>query len=433
VIKILKFFIIGFVFFSCSLGSGGGFWTNEKQLSKDKLKFTPIFEKKEFESQEFNKNLIFSLKDLKFKKNDNSNLNNNDGYTLINEDLKSISKYNFSKIKNFNIFEPNLIFNKGNVVFFDNKGTIFNFDSQSKLIWKINNYSKDEKKVGPLLILAKKNNKLIIADNLSKIYALDINNGQTLWSKKNDFPFNSQIKIFKNKFFVIDSSNRLNCFSLKDGNLIWSHDTEKSFINSFKKLSIIIKDEFVIFSNSIGDITAVKTDNGSLLWQRSTQNSKIYEDIMTLKTSDLIEDDDSIYFSNNKNKFYSLDLKSGTTNWTQDINSNLRPAIIGRYIFTISTKGYFFIIEKNTGNIIKITNLFKNFNVKKKKSLFPTGFIFNLEKLFITTNNGKLIIADIKTSEIKDILKIDADIISRPFVHDKSMFLIKNDSVIKLN
>ena len=432
-IRILNFLFFIFILSSCSLGDGGGFWTNEKKLKEDKLKFKSIFKKKEFISQEFNQNFIFSLDNLSLDVNKNSYLDNNDGYTLLNKNLKNISKYNFSKIKSFNTFEPNLIFNQGNVIFFDNNGSIFNFDIKSKLIWKVNIYSKDEKKVGPLLILSKKDNKLIVTDNLSKIYALDLNNGKILWSKKNNFPFNSQIKIFKNKIFVVDSSNILNCFSLIDGNLIWTHDTEKSFINSFKKLSIIIKDELVIFSNSLGHITALMQENGSLLWQRTTQNSKKYEDIMTLKTSDLIENNDSIFFSNNKNKFYSLDLLTGTTNWTQDINSNLRPTVIGDYIFTISNNGYFFIIEKKTGNIIKITNLFKHLKKKEVKSLYPTGFILNSQKLFISTNNGRLLIVDLKTGQIKNVLKIDNETISRPFVQNQYMYLIKDNSIVKLN
>ena len=92
----------------------------------------------------------------------------------------------------------------------------------------------------------------------------------------------------------------MNCFSANDGKFLWKHQTEKSFINSSKKLSILVKDQLVIFSNSLGDITALNVNNGSLVWQKFTQNSKIYEDIMTLKTSNLIEDDGSIYFSNNK-------------------------------------------------------------------------------------------------------------------------------------
>jgi len=35
----------------------------------------------------------------------------------------------------------------------------------------------------------------------------------------------------------------------------------------------------------------------------------------------------SIFFSNNKNEFYSIDVKTGTTNWISDIKSNITPVI----------------------------------------------------------------------------------------------------------
>ena len=84
-------------------------------------------------------------------------------------------------------------------------------------------------------------------------------------------------------------------------------------------------------------------------------------------------------------------------------SSNIKPSIIGNFIFTISTDGYFFIIEKNTGNILRITNVFNNLKKKKNKEFYPTGFVFNFQNLFISTNNGKLIVTDIKTGKIKNI------------------------------
>ena len=101
--------------------------------------------------------------------------------------------------------------------------------------------------------------------------------------------------------------------------------------------------------------------------------------------------------------------------------------------FTISTDGYFFIIEKNTGNILRITNVFNNLKKKKNKEFYPTGFVFNFQNLFISTNNGKLIVTDIKTGKIKNILNVDNDIISRPIVQNQSMYLIKDSSIVKLN
>ena len=67
----------------------------------------------------------------------------------------------------------------GEVYIHDDKGSILSFNKDSKLLWKANNYSKDEKKIGPLLSMIKKNNRLVVSDNLANTYVLDINNGKT--------------------------------------------------------------------------------------------------------------------------------------------------------------------------------------------------------------------------------------------------------------
>ena len=141
-----------------------------------------------------------------------------------------------------------------------------------------------------------------------------MNNGELLWSKNNLAPFNSQIKIYKDKFFIIDFSNTLRCFSIKTGKEIWNIKTENSLIRSQKKLSMVIVDDLLYFNNSIGDISAVNIKKGELSWQLPTQNNQIYESAFSLETSDIITDGNSIFFSNNKNQFFSIDLETGSYN-----------------------------------------------------------------------------------------------------------------------
>ena len=68
-----------------------------------------------------------------------------------------------------------------------------------------------------------------------------------------------------------------------------------------------------------------------------------------------------LYFSTNKNQFFALDIKTGIVNWEQKINSDVRPTLVGNFIFTVSIEGYLVVIEKSSGNIIRITDAFKNF------------------------------------------------------------------------
>ena len=144
----------------------------------------------------------------------------------------------------------------------------------------------------------------------------------------------------------------------------------------------------------MGDISSVDINSGELIWQTPTQSNLVLDESFFLKTSDIIADKDTIYFSNNKNKFFSLDIRTGTLNWEQKVNSNLRPTLIDNYIFTVSLEGYLIIIEKNSGNIIRITDSFKNFKIKKRNKIKPTGFIVGKDNVYLSTNHGRLLILD---------------------------------------
>ena len=164
-----------------------------------------------------------------------------------------------------------------------------------------------------------------------------------------------------------------------------------------------------------------------------TQDSSIYESAFQLKTSDLIVSNKSILFSNNKNEFFSIDIGTGTLIWKQKINSVVRPTAIDNLVFTVSNEGFLTIIESQTGNIVRITNIFDRIKEKKRSKIIPVGFIVGEKNIYLTTNNGRLIIVDISTGRSSSMLKIDNEKISRPFILNKNLFIIKDNAIIKIN
>ena len=270
---------------------------------------------------------------------------------------------------------------------------------------------------------------LLVADSIAKISSINLQTGNLIWSKKSEYPFNSEIKIFKDKFFVVDFKNTLRCFYLKDGTECWNIKTEDSFTVSNSKFSMLIKDNLVIYNNSLGDITAVDISSGLIQWQLPTQTSSIINETYGFNFSKLVSDGRSIYFSNNKNQFYSVDLKSGTMNWMSEINSILTPIIIGNFIFTVSENGYLFTIQKNEGNIIRINDIYKNFNLKKRKKIKPTGFTIGGNNLYLTNSDGNLIVISLSTGNVLKIEKVGRDLISKPLIYDENLFIVKNGSI----
>jgi len=433
--KILNFFILFLFISNCSLDTKTGLWSQSEKLSSEKESVEEkLFEDTKIYEKEFNPELKIRLKN-NFKKNSFvNNLLNNNGVIQFNGKLSKISKYRFSKISQFDYYQPELLITKKNtLIFFDEKGTILNFSDNGKLIWKNNIYSKNDKKNNPILYFASNDQTLVVSDSIAKYYAINLNNGELLWSKNNSSPFNSQVKIFKDKFFTIDFENILRCYSIKDGKEIWSFKSEKSFIKSQQKLSFIINDNNLVFINTLGDLSSIDIETGNLVWQTPTQSSAIYENYFSLKNSDLIAENKTIYFSNNKNEFFAIDERNGVIKWKQNLNSNLRPTFADGLVFTVTLEGYLAAIDSRNGNIVRMTNVLNIIKNYKKKNIKPEGFIIANDKIYLSLNNGRLVIIETLNGKPIDIKKIDNEKISRPYILNNNMFIVRDNAIIKLN
>ncbi len=430
-IKIYFYLIIFLFLLGCSLNPNSKFWTKEKKILVDKSSTTVLANNEKQSLGEFNQNFKISIpKNLKI--NSNQQLNN-DGFIDFDANLEKMSKYNFKTIKSFSNFEPEILIDNNHLFYFDSNGSIIKFDNNSNIVWKQNHYSKQDKKLQPILFFGKSGEDLFIADNLANYYVINKNTGELKWKKKHSSSFNSQIKTFEDKALVIDMENKLRCFSLETGDLLWSVKTQQSLLRSQKKQSLILNNQKVFFSNSIGDVTAVNISSGKVIWQTPTQSNVTFTNTFFLKLSDIVSDEDSIFVSNNNNQFLSIDLFSGAINWKQDFSSELRPAIIGDYLVTISDDGLLIAMNKESGQIIRITDLFKNIKEKRKKNFQPIGFLIGKFYIYVSTNNGRVLVVNFRDGKIEKTLKLDDKKLQRPIYFNKSLYIAKDNSIIRLN
>lgn len=427
------FLLILTLFFlsNCSLKEGPGLW-NKKEKIENQKKIKKLFSKEKKIITEFNPELKLDTSEIIFNNDiaDNQNDTGAQNYKGLNE---KINTFKFSTIKDTNQLNYKPIFLDEGLIFFDNKGTIIRYDGNGKVIWKKNIYSKSEKKLNPKLFFALDGENLLVTDNLAKYYSVNINYGELNWSKNNMYPFNSEIKITENMLFAVDYKNTLRAFNVSDGSELWNFQTENSFTISDTINSLIVVNNLVIFSSSIGDITAVDIENGLITWQLPTQSTNIINESYKFRNSKLVSDKKSIIFSNNKDEFYSIDIKTGVANWINEVSSSVTPILIGNLIFTVSNEGYLHVIEKNNGNIIRITDLYKNYKEKKRVDIKPIGFVIGNRNLYLTNSDGQMLVVDLVTGKSIYNIKVANSFVSEPFISNENLFVIRKGSIIQYN
>ena len=423
--------IIALIFLNqCSFNENSRIWKAKEIENNNNIK--KIFSVENKITAEFNQELKLDLSKIRtnYKIIDNQN---NYGSQEYNGSIKKIGNYKFSKLDNINQLNYKPLFLDDGLIFFDNKGSIIRYDNNQKVLWKKNHYSKSEKKLKPRLNFVLEDENLLVTDSIAKYYSVNINTGEINWLKNNIYPFNSEIKKNKKRIFVVDYKNILRCYNINDGSECWNLPTEDSFTMSNSNFSLIIVNDMILFSNSLGDITGVDIESGLITWQLPTQSSTIINEIYNFKISKLVSDGKSIFFSNNKKEFYSIDVKTGTINWINEINSNLTPIISDDLIFTVSNEGFLYVVEKNKGNILRITDIYINYKSKKRKDVKPIGFAIGNTKLYLTSTDGKMIIVDLSHGNIIGSEKVSGNFASQPFIFNQNLFIIRNGSIVQYN
>ena len=157
-------YLIYFLFFlvaSCSFDTRSGIWTENKSILSQKENIQILFEKEDVNHKEFNSDLKISLQDLSENNIYEINLTNNNGINFFKKEIKDISKFKFSKIEEFEFFEPELVLDEDGFDFFDDKGNIIKFNQSSEISWKTNVYDKTERKLKPKITLSNTQDYLV--------------------------------------------------------------------------------------------------------------------------------------------------------------------------------------------------------------------------------------------------------------------------------
>ncbi len=228
-IRLILLIFTLFFLSNCSISDTSSIWKDEENV-ENKKNVKKLFSKEKKIISEFNPDLKLDLSKLRLNNYIIDNQNNFGAQNYSNL-KKKVGSYKFSKIEDPNNLNYKPLFLNDGLIFFDKKGTIIRYDSNNKIVWKKNYYSKLEKRLSPKLYFVLSDQNLLIADSIAKYYSINVKSGKLNWSKNGIYSFNSEIKKENNKFFIVDYKNTLRSFRVDDGTELWEFPNGGFFCN----------------------------------------------------------------------------------------------------------------------------------------------------------------------------------------------------------
>ena len=63
----------------------------------------------------------------------------------------------------------------------------------------------------------------------------------------------------------------------------------------------------------------------------------------------------------------------------------------------------------------------------------PIGFVIGKTNLYLTNDDGKMIVVDLITGKTTNTIKVSNSFVSEPFIFNKNLFIIQNGSIDQYN
>ena len=327
-----------------------------------------------------------------------------------------------------------------NFVFFsDEKGKIYKFDIHSKkTIWELKIYDSSYNNYPKNVVLLLNDNVLYAADNLGFLYSIDALTGKTIWQQNYGVPFSSNLNFYNGVLYLVNQNSRLYAFNDLDGQKIWSFESLSGLIKPSRSSIISIYDNKLLFSNDVGDITAIDLDQQIIIWTNNilTQNSISTE--LVFKISNILIDKKNVYVSSNNSDLFNLNIDTGEIKWSQKLSSIQNHIITDKYLFVLSENAYVVAFNKVNGIILWSLNLNKysqsiiegsNIGIFSKpinNDYF--GLLLGSGHLYLTSASGyifKISAADGKYISKK---KINNQLSRAPIIVDNKILILNRSS-----
>ena len=327
-----------------------------------------------------------------------------------------------------------------NFAFFsDEKGKIYKFDiNNKKIIWEIKIYQSAVNNFPKNIALFLNSDVLYAADNLGFIYSINTETGKKIWQQEYGIPFSSHLNFHRGVLYVVNQNGRLYAFNPVDGEKIWSFESLSGLIKPSRSSNISIYENKLLFSNDLGDITAIDLDQQVIIWSKNILSQNTISNNLVFRVSNILIDKKDIFVSSNSGSLFNLNIETGETKWSSKVSSIQHHIITDKYLFVLTDNAFVIAFSKFDGNILWSLNMNKYSKPIVEGSnigIFSTpitnshfGLLLASNHLYLVSTSGFIFKISALDGKYISNKKISSELSRAPIIVDNKIFIFNRSS-----
>jgi outer membrane protein assembly factor BamB len=353
--------------------------------------------------------------------------------------FQDIFKKNIGDYLNKNNDNGSLLVFENFVFLSDEKGKIYKFDTNNqKIIWELKIYESTYNSYAKNIALFLNGDILYAADNLGFIYSIDVQTGKTIWQQNYGIPFSSHLNFHKGILYVVNQNSRLYAFNPSDGQKIWSFESLSGLIKPSRSSNISLYDNKLLFSNDVGDVTAIDLDQQVIIWTKNILSQNTISNNVVFKISNILIDKKDVFVSSNGGDLFNFNLESGEIKWAQKLSSIQNHISTDKYLFVLTENAYVVALNKLNGSILWSLNLnkySKSIIEGSNVGIFSTptnndhfGLLLGSGHLYLTSASGYIFKISAVDGKYISRKKINNELSRAPIIVNNKILILNRSS-----
>lgn len=275
------------------------------------------------------------------------------------------------------------------------------------------------------------NGRVFAATGFGHVIALDAATGKILWRKVLPGAMRAAPTVRAGRVFVTTLDNRAFALNAETGEQIWTHSGITESAALLGSASPAVDADVIVIPYSSGELVALRTENGRLLWSdslASLRRTDIVSALSHIRGRPIIDRGRVIAVSHS-GIMAAYDLRTGRRLWERDIGGVESPWVAGDYIFILTNDAEAAAINRDTGRVHWVRTLPRYEDPKdQEKPIVWTGPVLASDRLIIAGSHGRAWALSPYSGRFIGEVKLPDGISVPPIVADGKVIFLADDA-----
>ncbi len=331
--------------------------------------------------------------------------------------------------RNRNLAAP--IVANGRVFTINAKSIVEAFDANTgKRIWSTKTAPKHEDD-GSFLGggIAFEDGRLFATGGFAQVVALDAGTGKVIWRADAEAPIHSAPTVNGGRVFAITLENQVIAHATTTGKKLWTYSGASAPTVLLGGAAPAVDGGVVIAPFTNGELSALRVDNGSALWNetvvafRRTEAAASLPDIAARPAIDR----GRVYAVGHSGILVGFDLRTGQRVWEAPVAGTYEPWIAGDFLFVITLDSELVCVDLRSGRILWVTQLQRFENEKDKKGrIVWAGPALASDRLIVVGSHEEALAVSPYTGDVLSRLKLASSAMLAPVFANSTMYLLND-------